>query len=60
MNEKFIQAPVLRDLRSFESPYVENELYNKQPGLDSNSRGKNSIVNSSDRYLNFEHLQNDF
>jgi len=60
MNEKFIQAPVLRDLRSFESPYVKNELYNKQAGLDSNSRGKNSVVNSSDQFLNFEHLQNDF
>jgi hypothetical protein len=60
MNEKFIQAPVLRDLRSFESPYVKNELYNKQAGLDSNSRGKNSVLNSSDRYLNVEHLQNDF
>ena len=60
MNEKFIEAPVLRDLRSFESLYVKNELYNKLAGLDSNSRGKNSVLNSSDRYLNVEHLQNDF
>jgi hypothetical protein len=61
MNDKFIQSntPAVYDLQSFESPYIKKELYNKHACLDSISRGKNSVINSSDRYVNDEYLKNE-